>query len=362
MSSDSSKLKEYISEGFMRKTKKTTKFLVIYTIAFLALYCSLKYAMPFAIAIIIAIVVKPLKNKILRICNKGEKFKISNGFISFIITIVIVMILGSLLGTVIYQIFVQSQKFLKYVTNPETISQITDTINNIVNKVLASAKNIDPDIITKLKDSIMELVGVITNLFSNLGGKILLIAVSIPSGIITVFITFISTYFFTKDIEKIQNSINGIFSKKGLNFLSDLKNRLNNTTVSYIKAYILIMIVIASLSSIIYLFAGIEYAIPIGILTAVLDLLPFIGAGAVFLVVLLIEYFSGNTIGAIILLIGYIIIAIIRQVLEQNLVASFIGVHPLVMIIGLFIALTPLGFIGMFYFLGAFILYDAVIN
>ena len=71
-------------------------------------------------------------------------------------------------------------------------------------------------------------------------------------------------------------------------------------------------------------------------------------------------YISGSKTAAIILLIGYVIVALVRQLLEQNLVASFIGVHPLVMIIGLFIAITPLGFAGMFYFIGAFLLYQAV--
>ncbi len=362
MNSNSFKLSEYISDAFIKKAKKTIKFLVVYTLAFLVLYCSLKYAMPFVVAMVIAIIVRPIKNTILKINNKNSRLKLSNGFVSFIITIVIVIILGSVIGTMIYQIFIQSQKFLNYITNPTTVSELTDIVNNLVNKVLASVRNIDADIIAKLKDSIMELVGVITNLLSNLGGKVLRLAVGIPSGIITIFITLISTYFFTKDIEKIQENAKSIFSEKGLKFIRELKSKLNSTTGAYIKAYILIMLVIAAISSIIYLFAGVEYAVPLGILTAVLDLLPLIGAGLVFGIVLLLEYFSGNTVGAVILLIGYIIVAIIRQLLEQNLVASFIGVHPLVMIIGLFIALTPIGFTGMFYFLGAFILYDAVIK
>ena len=362
MAPNSTKLMEYMSEEFINKTKKTIKFLIIYTIGFFLLFACFKYAMPFVIAIIIAITFKPLKNRILKINQRTRKFKITNGAISLIMTILIVVILGSLVGTIIYQIFIQSQKFLNYATNPNTIVEITEIIDNFVNRVLASMKSIDPEIISKLNESIMELVKIITNLFSNLGGKILKLAVSIPSGIITVFITLISTYFFTKDIEKIQSNVKGMFSEKGLKFLRDLKRKLNNTTIGYIKAYLLIIIAIASISTIIYLIAGVEYAVPIGILTAVLDFLPLIGAGLVFGVLIIIEYFSGNTIGAVILIIGYIIVAIIRQLLEQNLVASFIGVHPLVMIIGLFIALTSLGFAGMFYFLGAFILYDAVIN
>ncbi len=362
MASNNTRLKEYMSEEFITKMKKTIKFLILYTIGFLFIFACFKYAMPFVIAITIAITFKPLKNRILKINERTKKFKITNGEISLIMTILIVVILGSLVGTIIYQIFIQSQKFLNYATNPDTIVEVTVIVDNFANKILTSMKNINPEIISKINESIMELVKVVTSLFSNLGGKILKVAVSIPSGIITVFITLISTYFFTKDIEKIQSGVKGIFSEKGLRFIRDLKRKLNNTTIGYIKAYLLILIVIASISTIIYLFAKVEYAVPIGILTAVLDFLPLIGAGLVFAVVIIIEYFSGNTIGALILIIGYILVAIIRQVLEQNLVASFIGVHPLVMIIGLFIALSPLGFAGMFYFLGAFILYDAVIN
>ena len=40
--------------------------------------------------------------------------------------------------------------------------------------------------------------------------------------------------------------------------------------------------------------------------------------------------------------------------------ASLLGLHPLVIITGLFLALTPIGFIGTFYFLGGFLLYKII--
>ena len=40
--------------------------------------------------------------------------------------------------------------------------------------------------------------------------------------------------------------------------------------------------------------------------------------------------------------------------------STFLGLNPLVIIIALFLIITPVGFVGMFYFLGAFILYDII--
>ena len=135
---------------------------------------------------------------------------------------------------------------------------------------------------------------------------------------------------------------------------------MNSIFGGYIKAYLLIMMVIAFISFIIFTLAKVSYALPLAIITAILDFLPLIGAGLVYGILAIAMYISGSKTAAIILLIGYVIVALVRQLLEQNLVASFIGVHPLVMIIGLFIAITPLGFAGMFYFIGAFLLYQAV--
>jgi predicted PurR-regulated permease PerM len=97
-----------------------------------------------------------------------------------------------------------------------------------------------------------------------------------------------------------------------------------------------------------------------GIITALLDALPLIGAGLVYGIVASTALFTGDIRGAIIVLLGYIGAVFLRQFLEQKLVSSLLGLHPLVIIIGLFLALTPLGFIGMFYFLGGFFLYRII--
>jgi len=77
-------------------------------------------------------------------------------------------------------------------------------------------------------------------------------------------------------------------------------------------------------------------------------------------IVAIVGLFSGDIKGAIIVLVGYIGAVFIRQFLEQKLVSALLGLHPLVIIIGLFLALTPIGFIGTFYLLGGFLLYKII--
>ena len=351
---------EYISQDFINWAKKVVKFLIIYTLGFILLAVSLKYAFPFVIAFIIAILLKPIKNKILSLNKNSKKIKLTNGFVSFLLTITIVILMLSALGAILYEIILQTGKLLEYLTNPSTVEEIINAIDSFVSSILAGLNNLDPSIVEKINEGIMTIVKVISSFATTLGKKMLSLAGSIPGALITVIVTLISTYFFTKEIENIQIGVKNIFSEKGHKLFSTVKDKMNSVFGGYIKAYLLIMLVIAFISSVIFTLARVSYALPLAILTAVLDFLPIIGAGLVYGILAIIMYFSGSKTAAIILLIGYVIVALVRQLLEQNLVASFIGVHPIVMIIGLFIAITPLGFLGMFYFIGAFLLYQTV--
>lgn len=353
-------LLEYISPEFIKAAIKLFKFLIIYTIGYLILVAGLKYAIPFVIAIIIAITLKPIKRRILKINNRLKRVKISNGFISFVLTATVVALILTVITIISYQVYIQMEKFLQYITNPVTVDEILKNIDIYISSALAELKNIDPNVTEKINEAIMEIIKVVSNLFTNLGKNLLNIAVSIPSAIVIVFITLISTFFFTKDIESIQRNLGKILSEKGHRLLDSIRGKLNNVFGGYVKAYILILLVVAMISYIIYTIAGVKYALPVAIITAILDFLPVIGAGLVYGAMIVYMLITGSKMAALILIIGFVIVAISRQLLEQNIVASFIGVHPLVMIIGLFIALTPLGFVGMFYFIGAFLLFQVV--
>ena len=351
---------QYFSEGLLNSTVRIIKFLLVYTIIFALLVFGIKYAIPFVIAYLIAIALRPLKNKILNINKRFKKFKISNSFVSMALTIIIVAVIISVLFVVGYQIVEQLKNFYLYITNEDTVSTLFNSTSTKVKEILESKQNIDPEVMNKINEGITKLVSIITSLTAVLVQNMINIIISIPTAFIMVIITIIATFFFTKDIDVIQEKLKSGFSEKGLSVLQKINKKKNLIFGGYIKAYSIIMLCVCVYSILLFTIAGIKYALVIGIITAILDALPIIGAGLVYTILAIISISSGDIKTFIILVIGYVISIVMRQFLEQKLVSSFLGVHPLVIIIALFLVLTPLGFVGMFYFLGAVLLYEVI--
>ncbi|MGG7176428.1 AI-2E family transporter [Clostridium paraputrificum] len=351
---------QYLSPTLIENTKRIIKFLLIYTIGFMLLVVGLKYAIPFVIALAIAMSLRPLKNRILAINKRFKKFKISEGLVSMLLTVSIVAITSLILFAAGYKIVEQLKNFYDYITNQDTLNIIINDTSIRVNNFLESMENMNPDVMVKVNEVATKVVSVVTSLTATFVQNLLNILVSIPTAFIMVLITIIATFFFTKDIDKIEVKIKHCFSEKGLEVIRRIRKKKNEIFGGYIKAYSLIMIAIFIYSAVIFKIAGLKYAMVIAIITAVLDALPLFGAGLVYGIMAISSFVTGDIKSGVILIVGYIGAVVIRQYLEQILVSSFLGVHPLVIIIALFLVLTPAGFIGMFYFLGAFLLYGVI--
>lgn len=351
---------QYFSPELINSGKRILKFLVVYTVLFIILALGLKYAIPFVIALLIAMSLRPIKNKILSINKKLKRFKISEGFVSLILTITIVAVTALVLLFVGIKIAEQLKNFYIFITDANTLNSILDTANIEITSILDSLDNVSPDIMNKINEGMAKIISIITSMAGIFVKNLLNVLVSIPTAFIMVIITIIATFFFTKDIDKIQVKIRSAFSEKGLEVIRRIRKKKNDIFGGYIKAFSIIMVIIFIYTSVVYKIADIKYAIVVALITAFLDALPLFGAGLVYGVVGISSLVSGDYKGTIIILVGYIGCVFIRQFLEQKLMSTFLGLHPLVIVTALFIALTPVGFLGMFYFLGAFLLYEAI--
>lgn len=92
---------------------------------------------------------------------------------------------------------------------------------------------------------------------------------------------------------------------------------------------------------------GLNYALTLALVIAVVDLLPYLGVGAVLVPWSIYLLITGNfSVGAGIAIL-YIIIIIVRQMLEPKLVATNIGLDPLLTLIALFVGLKAIGILGL---------------
>lgn len=121
----------------------------------------------------------------------------------------------------------------------------------------------------------------------------------------------------------------------------------------YLKAQIkliLISFVISVIGLTAFSFVGlnIKYPLMAAIGIAIVDALPIFGSGTVMVPWAIIAAFNGDVTLGISILVLWIIMSIVRQVIEPKIVSGQIGIHPIFTLIAMYTGLKFLGFIGMF--------------
>jgi len=96
-----------------------------------------------------------------------------------------------------------------------------------------------------------------------------------------------------------------------------------------------------------FLILKIKYAFLMAVLVALLDALPVFGSGIILIPWALFNFLSGNYKISIVLFGLYVIIALVRQFLEPKIMGSKLGVHPLVMLVSMFVLFKLIGFLGL---------------
>lgn len=77
------------------------------------------------------------------------------------------------------------------------------------------------------------------------------------------------------------------------------------------------------------------------------DALPIVGSGTVMLPWAVASAFNGNINLSIALVVLFIVITIVRQLLEPKVVSNQIGIHPIFTLIAMYTGYKVMGIIGM---------------
>lgn len=174
-------------------------------------------------------------------------------------------------------------------------------------------------------------------------------ATSLPKLMITVIITMLSAFFFTKDREQI-DAIILPYKKKFFTenkYFIDFRNDVLSVIVGYIKAQLILMSVTFTICSIGLIIIGVSNPIPIGFGIGIVDALPIFGPASVYMPWIITTLIMGNKVLAFKLFILYLCTTITRQILEPKVVSTQIGIHPLLTLTALYVGVKLLGAPGL---------------
>ena len=179
-------------------------------------------------------------------------------------------------------------------------------------------------------------------------------ASKLPSFLIAFLVAIITTCFMTADYDVITGFINAQLSTEKRNNYHRAKVLLKSSLTKMGKAYLLIMLITFcemflgfSILRLLGIFSS-NYTVIICVAIAIIDVIPVLGTGTVLIPWTVISLILGNYPMAVGVGVMYVLVTIIRQIIEPKLVAGQLGLPPFVTISAMYIGLKTIGVLGVF--------------
>ena len=326
---------------------KLTYFAVVVAIIYLVYKYLIVWTLPFIIGFIIAFCLKPITTFLTRITKmkaKGIAYAVLAIFYALIG--VLIWLLSIVLIKSVYQFVTDIPSMYNDTISPALLSintWISDTLSHLSPDAASAASSILSGVVSEFATFIKGLSG---DIISSLTVQI----AAFPVALITIIFTILCSVFISADYSSVVNFILRQFSEPTQRAILDTKNFLTGNFFKVIRAYFIIMLITFAELSIGFLILGIDKAVVIAAIIAVLDILPAIGTGGIVIPWAVFSFVTGNPFLGVGLLIIYIIVLIVRNIVEPKIVGQQIGLHPLVTITAMYAGLKMFGFIG---FIGA---------
>ena len=224
----------------------------------------------------------------------------------------------------------------------------------VADRIIGILSPLDPSlsewIVDMGKNVVSSLAAFATDLSASAVKLVATGAVSIPSAIVTIIITVVSSFYMASDYRLILEFMKKMMPGKHRDSIIRILRYAETAVLVYIKSYSLLFVV-----TFLELWLGlsilnIPYAMGIALAIAVFDLMPILGTGGVLLPWSLIALCMGNYFIAIGVFVLYLVITAVRNALEPRIVGNQIGLHPLATLIAMILGLKLIGLVGMMLF------------
>lgn len=172
-------------------------------------------------------------------------------------------------------------------------------------------------------------------------------ATSLPSLALSVLVFCLSCFYLSLDGERLFLWVIGLWGEEKRERARAACAAVAEALRGYLRAYGLIFCLTFTELLIGFWIIGVRYAFLIAALTALVDLLPVLGSGAVLLPWSAVSFLSGNVKTGAGLLILYGVVTLVRQIAEPKIVGKSLGLHPLATLASMYVAFRLFGAAGL---------------
>ncbi|KAA1042690.1 sporulation integral membrane protein YtvI [Macrococcus equipercicus] len=319
-------------------TKRTMTIALVIILLVLFVYFILPISIPLIIALLLALMIEPLIRRL----------ELKFGSRKWSVTTIYSLILGLLLLFIYFFLTKLIQNIIQLATDlPAKMNGLIDAWSHIearINTILpASVTTAINDEVQKfllsMRDSIVSYFNV-----ENITGFIS----ALPELLISGLVFLVALFLFMLEIPKIKQFFRNHMYDSTYQKSLFVWKRISGSIFGMIRAAFILSFITWVFTFIGLLFITFENALVMSLVICVVDLLPIVGATGITIPWALYEYFTGDHIMAVKLIVLSLFLLVQRKVLEPKVMGNGVGLSPLPTLIAMYIGLKLMGFIGFF--------------
>lgn len=333
-------------------TEKKKTFIInfmYFAIIVLITYFILKYSLPMLTPFVSAFVLSCLLKGPIRFlsgrCGLGRRTA------AVLVVFLFYSTVGLLIGLLGIKVFSTANVLI---ANLPVIysSHIEPVLLGIFSGVERSVLSMD----TALAQAVQELWGqfvkslgqMISGLSVKAMGTVSGLASSLPGLFVRLLLMIVSTFFMAADYENLTNFGMQLMSEKTKMIFLQVKAYVMGTLLVCVRSYALIMAVTFLELAVGLTVIGVESSVVFAFFIAIFDILPVLGTGGIMIPWTVGAVLQGSYPLALGLCTVYLLITVVRNILEPRIVGRQLGLHPVVTLAGMFVGAQMFGGLGLF--------------
>ncbi|NMA69916.1 MAG: sporulation integral membrane protein YtvI [Desulfitobacterium sp.] len=344
----------------MKEYAKKVAITILVILAFIVIpyltYYTLPYFAPFIVAFLLALLIDPFNLWLMRI----TKFK--RPVASTISFGVFLGGFGLLAYFLIVKIITEAYELIKYIQR--NIPNIQAWFTNLYNQANDFILLLPPELGWQINQSITSFVNQLSsiNLLSQWGAQTIYITAAIPNFFFNLLIFLIALYLINLSLPQINERFFSFFKEDSKPKVIAVLNDLRNATIGFLKAQVILSTITYILCLVGLLILGVKYALVIALLIVIVDILPILGTGSVLVPWGLFSFTRGEFFLGFGLIILFLVITVLRKIIEPKVLGERIGLGPLATLISIWVGFKVLGVLGIFLAPLLIIFYKALVK
>ncbi|MBQ3473761.1 MAG: AI-2E family transporter [Methanobrevibacter sp.] len=288
----------------------------------------------------IAYGVRPIAGKI--------QTKLKYPSISILLAMIVVVIpLILLFGYVFWELSNFATMFIASNAGGSNVSMeqgIANIVNNLPVDVQFTAQNLLNSISLYLQEGLSALLQSVVTLVKGFSNVIL-----------QLFVLFCSIYYFAKDGDSVWEYLFAFIPETHKEFFDKTIDEIANVLKSIFFGHFLTAIIIGIMGGVGYYFLGYQFALLLGVITGILQLIPIFGPWPIYWGLAAYDVFvTGNIVQAVLTLIWGFVLSLSDMYIRPALAGKYADIHALILLVGFMAGPYVFGIVG--FILGPLIL------